>query len=259
MDTSLAQVFKNLAARGVQKSPLAVAENAPISASPRPPVSASGGARPDPEKRRDGDAEKGGALKQPHPDPAGRANYEALELHEKKIRNHQLSWIPGGEALREVRDTKLYRLRSIDTFEEYCERLCVSRSQAYSLITGYEVAANVRGVSHRLTLRAAVQLAKLKSPEDQVNCLRECIAGSGSRSPTADYIAAAVAGRLGKRRDNNPKRRRSSRNALRYRGKGGVATVVLKTGCDLRQLLLEWLATLEKVQPAGGCAASGVQ
>lgn len=202
------------------------------------------------------------AAVQPHPEPEQRATNQALELLEKKVKHHRLSWIMAGEALAEIRDSRLYRCRAIDTFEEYClRRWELSRRHAYDLIAGFQVAGNCRGVTHLLSLRAAVELARLPADE-QAKCLSECIAGSHSRSPPADYIRAAVAARRGLPKRKTRKAHQAVRRVLLSAGRATIQgeTLVLKTKkkADLVALLRELIAELELKQGDRRQAAPGV-
>lgn len=195
----------------------------------------------------------------PAPEATNREAYEELHRLEKGVAAHRLSWVVAGAALREIQRRELYRVRSAN-FEEYLrERWGLKRRQAYDLVTAAAVADNVHEVRHALSVRAALKLAKLPA-EQQAACLSEAIAGSGSRSPTADYLAAAVAARLPRRTSNQRRRRAKGRpKPVRLRlASGTLICVVKKAGADLRALLIEALQELDLNQKTPGenqCAA----
>lgn len=185
----------------------------------------------------------------PQPDPAKRAAYEELHRLETRVAAHRLSWVDAGRALAEIQRRALYRDRSA-SFEQYLrERWGLSRRHGLDLVTAAAVADNVHDVRHTLSMRAALKLAKLPAAE-QAQCLTQAIHGSGSRSPTADYLAAAVASRLPASRKRRGRKAQRPKT-IRLRVSAGTITILAKhAGADLRALLEEGLRQLTTVTPA---------
>ena len=175
-----------------------------------------------------------------------RGNYEELHRLEKRFAAHRTSWIEGARVLAEIHRRRLYRDRS-SSFEQYLsERWNLSRRQGLDYVTAAAVADNVQEVRHSLSLCAALKLARLPA-DQQAACLQGAIAGCGSRSPTADYLAAAVAARLPARSSKNAKRRGKNRRPklVRLRLASGILTILPKKNADLRALLVEALEQLD--------------
>lgn len=194
-------------------------------------------------------ANEAGAVRS-HPNPAAREQNQLLEELEKQIKGHKRSWIYAGRALAQIKEQGLFRHRAKDTFEEYVERWDawdISLRQALDLIRAAEAAKNWRGIEHALSLRAALQLAKLPAA-DQAQMLRQSIAGAGTLSPTAEHLRAAVAARMG-----SPTRKRGKKEAARrillsegtLTIAGRKLTIITKkAGVELVSLLREALSQL---------------
>lgn len=90
---------------------------------------------------------------------------DRLSMLETVIERGMQTFIEVGDALAEIRDSKLYR-ESHGTFAKYVEdRWGWSRRTAYDYIDGARVAGNVRTSAHLPSLGHAVALARL--PDDQ--------------------------------------------------------------------------------------------
>lgn len=194
-----------------------------------------------------------------------RADKERLYELEKGMSAHRLSWIKGGVALRQIAEEGVWRA-IYGTFDEYVDRRWgISPRKAYDLIRAARVAESVREAAglppgkhnHALSLRAALVLAKLsrkdwdeaRTRREQAECLKEAIAGSGTKSPTAQYLRAAVAARMGSPTRQRRKKKEQPRRVLLNEGTatlcGKRLTIVTKTkDADLVALLRELVAKL---------------
>jgi hypothetical protein len=102
------------------------------------------------------------------------------------------TFIEVGDALREIRDSRLYR-ETGGTFEEYVKaRWGWSRRRAYQLIAGADVAGNVNPGSHA-TEKAFRPLVGLP-PEEQREAWESAVDSAPDGSPTAADVALAVEG-----------------------------------------------------------------
>lgn len=98
-----------------------------------------------------------------------------------------------GEALAEIRDSKLYRVE-YKTFEDYCrEEWQMARRTAYQFIDGSAVAENVRNCAQvePKNESQARPLTKLETPEQQREAWTAAVESSGGK-PTAKHVEAAV-------------------------------------------------------------------
>lgn len=69
---------------------------------------------------------------------------DRLTLLENIIARNQLRFYEIGKALKEIRDSRLYKLTLFETFEAYTRaRWDIGRSQAYRLINAYSVVGNL--------------------------------------------------------------------------------------------------------------------
>ena len=99
-----------------------------------------------------------------------------------------------GEALSEIRDTRLYRLE-YKTFEDYCrEEWQMERRQVYRMMDAAEAAKNV---SHGTQTapeneRQARPLTKLETPEQQREAWTAAVESAPNGKPTAKHVEAAV-------------------------------------------------------------------
>lgn len=112
-----------------------------------------------------------------------------LEL-EKTVTAGLQSWIEVGEALIEIRDSRLYRVEA-STFEEYCQiKFKMSDRHARSLMSGAPVARKIGSVLP-LSQRAAVELVKVSEEKRQEIFEKAAETAKGS-VPTAREIKQVV-------------------------------------------------------------------
>jgi hypothetical protein len=125
------------------------------------------------------------------------ADKRTLEGYERIVEKGMKAFVEMGEALRAIRDGRLYRAEHA-TFEEYLKgRWGLARATAYQLIGASEVVENVRNCGHD-TLPAnesqARPLTKLP-PEEQADAWQEAVEVSEGK-PTARHVEEAVQRRL---------------------------------------------------------------
>lgn len=76
---------------------------------------------------------------------------DRLKHLENIISNNQYRFYEIGQALKEIRDSRLYKLILFTTFEAYARvRWDIGRSQAYRLIDAYKVISNLSPIGDRL-------------------------------------------------------------------------------------------------------------
>jgi hypothetical protein len=76
---------------------------------------------------------------------------DRLKHLETIISNNQYRFYEIGQALKEIRDSRLYKLILFNTFEAYArDRWDIGRSQAYRLIDAYSVINNLSPIGDRL-------------------------------------------------------------------------------------------------------------
>jgi hypothetical protein len=76
---------------------------------------------------------------------------DRLKHLENIIANNQYRFYEIGQALKEIRDSRLYKLTLFETFEAYARaRWDIGRSQAYRLINAYSVIGNLSPIGDRL-------------------------------------------------------------------------------------------------------------
>ena len=103
------------------------------------------------------------------------------------------SFIDVGEALLEIRDSRLYRIEH-DTFEAYCrDKWKMSASRARQLIGSSERANNVKSVTmvtpeNERQTRPLTKLPAEKQPE----AWAKAVDGAYGKQPTAKQVEAAV-------------------------------------------------------------------
>lgn len=115
-----------------------------------------------------------------------------LEL-EEVIERGLSTFIQVGEALAEIRDSRLYRVQ-FSTFEEYCrEEWEMSKTQANRLIAGSEVAENL--TPNGVTPRAESQVRPLTQlpPSEQPKAWEAAVQSANGAQPTAAQVQTAVA------------------------------------------------------------------
>ena len=111
---------------------------------------------------------------------------------EQTIKQGLDTFVEVGEALLEIRDSRLYRIEH-GTFEEYCKgKWGMSRFHAYNLINGSKATKNVDHGQHKPTTeRQARPLTKLP-PEDQPKAWQKAVEIAGNEQPTAKQVTQAV-------------------------------------------------------------------
>lgn len=131
------------------------------------------------------------------------AELEAIiDLLEAIIDLGERSFIATGQALAEIRDSRLYLSVGARTFGAYVkDRFAMSRSRAYQLIDA-AVLSTVVDVPNEAVAR---ELAPLKDDHDAI---REVWRYVGPR-PTADRVHEAVAAYLGRRRERRVEARKT--------------------------------------------------
>lgn len=89
---------------------------------------------------------------------------------ERRIESFRMSFMDAGEALREIRNRRTYRLTH-GTFEDYCrERWGMSRQQAHNLISAAEVVRSLSTIVDILPTAEsqARELTRLEEPKQQI-------------------------------------------------------------------------------------------
>lgn len=115
-----------------------------------------------------------------------------IEL-EKKIASGLQTFIDVGEALAEIRDSKLYRIES-GTFEDYCrDKWNMSKAFAFRQIAAAKVAQNLSPIGDTIpkTESQARPLTKLP-PEKQPEAWEKAVEKAGGEQPTAKQVQDAV-------------------------------------------------------------------
>jgi len=95
---------------------------------------------------------------------------DRLKHLETMISNNQYRFYEIGQALKEIRDSRLYKLVFFNTFEAYArDRWDIGRSQAYRLIDAYSVISNLSPIGDRLPGNEAQtrSLVPLSPPEQR--------------------------------------------------------------------------------------------
>jgi hypothetical protein len=117
---------------------------------------------------------------------------------ERRIERTHMSFVDAGEALREIRDGRLYRAIH-GTFDEYCEaRWGLTRSQGHRLIAAAEVVTAIRmspiGDILPATETQARELTRLEDPEQQVKAWERVIerTNSDAKCITAKIVREEV-------------------------------------------------------------------
>jgi hypothetical protein len=121
-----------------------------------------------------------------------------LSFYEKQIESGAKAFRVAGEALREIRDRKLYRERHA-TFEDYCRsRWGMERAHAYRLIAAAGVAECLPlGDSAPASERQVRSLAKIDEPAVQAAVWEAAGAAGGKTTAArvAELTAKALQGR----------------------------------------------------------------
>lgn len=184
---------------------------------------------------------QGGAHSEPQAEKKAR-----LRHLEGFVRGYQLSWRVGGEALREISESKLYLLRAA-TFADYARKsLEISAKQAHDLIAAACVARNLRGrkevvngtehwpdeIKHTLSLRAALVLTRL-ADDVQSKCLARVIELTKTKGPTARQIERVIEHENWPVKPGwQPKPKRKRNRDWREKLPGGEFVLRVKSGAD---------------------------
>jgi hypothetical protein len=104
------------------------------------------------------------------------------------------SWIEVGEALIEIRDSRLYRIEA-KTFEEYCRnKFRLEKSRVHQLMSGSKIVASLdleNSTKVEVTERAVREIAKL-APERRAEVFAAATGSAAGHVPTAREIKQVV-------------------------------------------------------------------
>lgn len=126
---------------------------------------------------------------------------------ERKIEQGMTTFVEVGQALMEIRDSRLYRVE-YKTFELYCrEKWGMSRVQAHRLIGASEVSQMLPRGNKLPTEKQIRPLTKLP-PEKQPEAWAKAVEIADGEQPTARQVEQAVRQTLSA--DEPPKRQRGS-------------------------------------------------
>jgi len=107
---------------------------------------------------------------------------------EKVIHLSQLGYVESGEALKQIRDRKLYK-DEYNTFEEYCEkRWGYCRQTAYEFMDAAAVAANVSSNLHNRPSKTQALVLKALDPDQQ----KEVAAATDFANTTVKNLKAKI-------------------------------------------------------------------
>jgi hypothetical protein len=109
---------------------------------------------------------------------------------EKVVTNGLQSWIEVGEALIEIRDSRLYRIEA-KTFEEYCQsRFKMGKAHAHRLMTAAPIAKDLSPIGH---IKESVirEIAKV-APERRAEVFAAATEAAAGHVPTAREIKQVV-------------------------------------------------------------------
>ena len=133
---------------------------------------------------------------------------ERLEKLEAVIQQNFKGFYAVGCALKEIRDSLLYR-EKFSTFEDYCRQVWeTGKRTAYQYIAAVDAYENVRNCAQNENLPAPANEAQVRhltrtelSPEDQIECWKSACerAAVEGRKVTAYYVEQAVVEFLGGR------------------------------------------------------------
>lgn len=128
--------------------------------------------------------------------PADVRTAQRLSVLEQTIEAGMSSFVLVGEALLEVRDSRLYRI-NYPTFEAYCKgRWRFSQPRAYQLMQAAEVVAavgstTVEALASESHARALAPVLRERGPEVAAAVLTEAIAATNGHVTAAAITAAA--------------------------------------------------------------------
>jgi phage N-6-adenine-methyltransferase len=113
---------------------------------------------------------------------------QELACHEAVIARGLKTFVEVGEALRAIRDDRLYR-QGYATFEDYCrERWGINRSYSYELIEAAQVAVNVRNSGHELTAVSQARPLASLDPDQQRDVWRTAVESAPNGRLTAAHV-----------------------------------------------------------------------
>jgi hypothetical protein len=113
---------------------------------------------------------------------------------EETIKQGLDTFVEVGEALLEIRDSRLYRIEH-STFENYCrEKWGMTHDFARKLIRGSEVVNNLKTNTIVLVPASESQARPLTKlpPEDQPKAWQKAVEIAGGEQPTAKQVSQAV-------------------------------------------------------------------
>lgn len=121
------------------------------------------------------------------------AESSRLVALEETIQHGVATFIEVGEALLEIRDSRLYRIE-YGTFEDFCKgKWDFSKRQANRLIGASEVVATLGPIGPKPTTESqAHPLTKLDTPEKQREAWQKAVDASPTGQPTAKQVEEAV-------------------------------------------------------------------
>jgi len=112
---------------------------------------------------------------------------------ERKIETGMTTFVEVGNALMEIRDSKLYRVE-YKTFEAYCrEKWGMSRQNAHELIGAATVSGNLSGTPDKKLTAVSQSRALAKLPPDQQpEAWAKAVEIADGNQPTARQVEQAV-------------------------------------------------------------------
>jgi hypothetical protein len=100
---------------------------------------------------------------------------ERLQRLENQVREGLKAFVAIGSALKEIQESKLYRIREFETFDEYClQEWQISRRRAYQLIDASKVVDNIKDCP-QLPNEAQTRVLQKLPPEKQREVWEETI------------------------------------------------------------------------------------
>ena len=119
---------------------------------------------------------------------------------ESKIHHGIISYYETGEALRQIQERELYKLKKFTSFHQYCqETFKFGRSYGYRLIA-YSRVSNIIGGGEKIperVIRALTKLVKKGSADEETirACWEEAKSKAGDQSPNYKVVEDIVAER----------------------------------------------------------------
>jgi len=122
-----------------------------------------------------------------------RADRAKLTRLEQTIDKGLAVWIQVGEALAEIRDSKLYR-ETHPTFEAYCrDRWNYTKSRAYQLMDGAQIAIECKALGFDVAAESHARQLKTVPKQNRVPVLQLAQDTTAGGRITADAIETAIA------------------------------------------------------------------